>query len=113
MDMWIFVEMIDTARIECRCTSNYAVDLVTFSEQELGQVAAVLSSDSGDQCLFHMNITITAFLLGRLDREIGIVLIPFIDYQFFRGWPLDTECRVVPANATVRVWDVDLRDLVM
>jgi hypothetical protein len=30
------------------------VHLITFCEQKLGQVAAILPGDAGDQCLLHI-----------------------------------------------------------
>src|SRR5258708_27529224 len=41
----IVVEMVDAARIKGRGTANDAMDLVAFSEQELGEIRTVLRSE--------------------------------------------------------------------
>ena len=48
----VLVQVIDTVGIERRRPSFDAVNLVAFVEQELGQIRAVLASNTGYQC-FH------------------------------------------------------------
>jgi hypothetical protein len=43
--------VIDPPRVEGAAAAHEAVDLVALLEQKLGQVAAVLPGDAGDQCL--------------------------------------------------------------
>jgi hypothetical protein len=46
--MPVFVEVIDTIRIEGAGPADNAVNLVAFIEQQLGQIRSVLSGDPGD-----------------------------------------------------------------
>lgn len=32
------------------------MDLVTFGQQELGEIGAILSGDAGDKCLLHLRV---------------------------------------------------------
>jgi hypothetical protein len=51
--MRILVKVIDTLRIEGAGLADQTMHLVTFAQQKLGQIGAVLSRNSGDQCLRH------------------------------------------------------------
>jgi hypothetical protein len=50
--MRILIEMIHPARVERGGSALDPVNLVTLSEQELGQISAILSGDACDQSLF-------------------------------------------------------------
>lgn len=46
----IDVDMVDSLSVEIGGSSDEAVNLVAFLEQELCQVRSILASDTGDQC---------------------------------------------------------------
>lgn len=48
--------MFNATRVERTAAAHDAVDGIAFCEQELGQEAAVLSRDSGNQCCFHKKL---------------------------------------------------------
>jgi hypothetical protein len=48
IDVWIFVDMINTRRIKQRTASFYAVHFIPFVKQKLGEVSPVLSCNSRD-----------------------------------------------------------------
>ena len=45
----VAVEMVEATGVEARGAANDAVNLVTLGEQELGEVAAILSGDASDE----------------------------------------------------------------
>jgi hypothetical protein len=51
----IFIEMIDAIGIKERSATLYAVHLVTFLQQELGEVCSILSGNTGDEGLLQVN----------------------------------------------------------
>jgi hypothetical protein len=51
-NMGILINGVQAGRIERRRAANDAPDLVTFAQQKLGKVGAILASDSSDQSLF-------------------------------------------------------------
>jgi len=48
--MRIFVDMVDSPRVERTTSSDYAVNLVVFFQQHLCQVGTVLACDSSNKC---------------------------------------------------------------
>ena len=50
VDVRVGVKMIDPRGVEGTRPANDAVHFVTFGEQQIGKITAVLPSDSGDQC---------------------------------------------------------------
>jgi len=46
--MRVGIKVIDARRVERAGAPNDAVDFVTFLEEEIGEVAAILSSDAGN-----------------------------------------------------------------
>jgi len=48
--MWILIKVVYPIRVEGRCTSFKAVDLVTFVKQKLCEICAVLTGDAGNKC---------------------------------------------------------------
>ena len=55
----ILVKVLDPAGVEGAASSDDAVDLVALVDEELGQVAAVLSGDAGDEG--HLTTSATTF----------------------------------------------------
>ena len=53
----ILVKVLDPAGVEGAASSDDAVDLVALVDEELGQVAAVLSGDAGDEGHFTTSAT--------------------------------------------------------
>ena len=53
IDVRIGVKMIDTRSVECAGTANDPVHLVAFLQQQIGQITSVLTSDPGNERLFH------------------------------------------------------------
>ena len=49
--MRILIDFLDPARVERRGAALEAVDFVTFVEQKLRQIGAILSGDAGDKCV--------------------------------------------------------------
>ncbi len=47
--MSVSVQMVDSGSVESGGSANDAVHLVALGKQKLGQIGAVLASDSGDQ----------------------------------------------------------------
>jgi hypothetical protein len=45
----IGIDVIQTFRVKGRSAPDDPVDLVTFGEQELGEIRAILTSDAGDE----------------------------------------------------------------
>lgn len=45
----VYVEVIDASRVEGRCASNQAMDLVSVSEKQFCEIRAVLTGDTGDE----------------------------------------------------------------
>jgi hypothetical protein len=45
----IGIEVIETIGIESRSAADDSVNLVSFAEQELGEIGAVLPCDAGDE----------------------------------------------------------------
>jgi len=48
INMRVLVEMIDTPGIKARSAPNYAVNFITFIQQQFSQVRTILTSDSSD-----------------------------------------------------------------
>jgi hypothetical protein len=46
-NMWVLVKMINTIRVKERCPALDAVDDVSFLQQELSEIRAVLAGDPG------------------------------------------------------------------
>jgi hypothetical protein len=44
----IDVQVLDSSRIERRCAPDHPVNFVALADQELGEVGAVLTGNSGD-----------------------------------------------------------------
>ena len=53
VDVRIGVKMIDARRVERARAPDDAVDFVAFFEQQIGEIAAVLSGDPGDERFLH------------------------------------------------------------
>jgi hypothetical protein len=53
LHMRVFVDVVHALGVEQRRPPLDAVNLVALVEQELGQVAAVLAGDAGDEGFFH------------------------------------------------------------
>lgn len=53
----ILVKVLDPAGVEGAASSDDAVDLVALVDEELGQVAAVLTGDAGDEGNFTTSAT--------------------------------------------------------
>lgn len=51
-DVRVFVDVVYALSVERRRTALDAVHLVTLAEQKLGEVAAVVAGDAGDECFF-------------------------------------------------------------
>ena len=51
-EMEVVIEVVDAIDVEEACTSDPAVNFVSFREQELGKIGAVLPCNTGDQCTF-------------------------------------------------------------
>ena len=62
-------QMVDTAGVGDGGAADNAVDLVALFQQELGQIAAVLARDTGDQCFLH--IAQTPYQIWILERPSG------------------------------------------
>lgn len=52
VDVGILIEIFDPARVERAGAADEAVNLIALAQQQLREVAAVLSGDTGDQRLF-------------------------------------------------------------
>ena len=50
----IVLNMVDALEIDRRRAADHADHVVALLEQKLGQIAAVLAGDAGDQCRFFM-----------------------------------------------------------
>jgi len=53
-DVGVDVDVVDPAGVEGGRAPDDAVDLVSFGEEELGEVRAILAGDAGDQRFGHM-----------------------------------------------------------
>ena len=51
--MTVFIKMIDTVGVEGALAADNAVYLIPLLHQQFGQVRAVLTGYSGNQCFFH------------------------------------------------------------
>jgi hypothetical protein len=49
IDVGILIQMVNAVRIKGRCTALNAVHDITLFKQELGEVRAVLASNTGDE----------------------------------------------------------------
>ena len=69
--------MVNAGRVESARPADNAVDLVTFGDEQVGQVRAVLAGDTGDKCFsFHFGIQLERYSvvqgnLGRITPGIG------------------------------------------
>lgn len=54
--MGIMVEVIDPLCIERGRSTDDAVNLVSFSQEKLGQVGTILTGDASNQCFFHFQL---------------------------------------------------------
>jgi hypothetical protein len=45
----IGIDVIETIRVKGRSAPDNSVDLVTFGEEELGEIRTILASDAGDE----------------------------------------------------------------
>jgi hypothetical protein len=52
----LIAHLVDAPGVERAGAPHEAVDLVSLGEQELGEVAAVLAGDAGDECFFHRSL---------------------------------------------------------
>jgi len=48
MEVGMVIEPIDSLRIEAASPALDAVDLITFGQQQLGQICSILTSDTSD-----------------------------------------------------------------
>lgn len=46
--VWITVEMVDSLGVECRSSTNDAVNFISLFQQEVGQMRTILACDAGD-----------------------------------------------------------------
>ena len=53
MHMRVLIQVVDAIRVERARAADDAMDLVTFSEQEIGEIGSILPCDAGDQCFVH------------------------------------------------------------
>ena len=53
VDMRVLIQVVNTVGIERRGPALDAVDFITFAQQKLGQVSAVLPCDAGDEGNFY------------------------------------------------------------
>jgi hypothetical protein len=51
--MRIRVNVVNARRVESARPADDAMDFVAFVEKKVGEIAAVLSCDAGDECFFH------------------------------------------------------------
>jgi hypothetical protein len=58
--LFVVVEVIDPIRIERTAPANHAMNFIALFEKLLGQIGAVLSRDTGDECLLHGEVKIIA-----------------------------------------------------
>ena len=52
-NMWIFVNVIYTLRVEQRRATFDAVNIISFFEKEFREIGSVLACDACDQCFFY------------------------------------------------------------
>ena len=45
----VFVNVVDSRRVECARSADKPVDFVAFLEEQFGQIGSILTSDAGDQ----------------------------------------------------------------
>ena len=53
--MTVAVNVINTARVERRRTSNNAVHFVALLKQQLSQIRSILTGDASDQCALSLS----------------------------------------------------------
>ncbi len=58
VDVWIGIKMVDACRVEGAGAADNAVHFVVLLEQQIGQVAAILAGDAGDQCFLHREASV-------------------------------------------------------
>ena len=49
----MLVDMIDARGVEAGGAADDTMNLVAFSQQQLGQIGTVLAGDACDECFFH------------------------------------------------------------
>ena len=67
-EMEVVIEVVDAIDVEEACTSDPAVNFVSFREQELGKIGAVLPCNTGDQWVS----VATAPQASALDGGLGL-----------------------------------------
>ena len=67
----VALKMGDPLAVIDRGTADDAVNVVAFFQQELGQIAAVLAGDAGDQCFFHSGTPFAVFTVFAAARRAG------------------------------------------
>jgi hypothetical protein len=71
--VWILIEMVDAVGIEQRRASLDTVDFVSFVEQQLGEIGAVLAGDACDQCNLHdQSFVLWPFLSGDASGMLAV-----------------------------------------
>jgi hypothetical protein len=56
VNMRILIKMVNASRVEGTGSPDNSMNLVTFRQQQVGQVRAVLACNSSDKCLFHLTL---------------------------------------------------------
>src|SRR5271166_4484024 len=68
VNMRILIKMVNASRVECAGSPDNSMNLVTFRQQQVGQVGAVLACNSSNKCLFHLTLAADASEGSRLCR---------------------------------------------
>src|SRR6185369_9141172 len=88
----ILIDLIDARGVEGRRTTDDAVDLVAFSDEELGEIRAVLAGDPCDQGLLHFCSRHHWMVLWRPSSKPVAAVQPSFSFaretsSARRGWP--------------------------
>jgi hypothetical protein len=59
--MGVLIDMINSIGVEGAGPADNSMDFITFTEEQLGQVATVLASNPGYQSAFHLNLACLRF----------------------------------------------------